>query len=143
MDADPFRAKCIAWPEGRTCHSQWPGDVLRKVSAEAEARGGLDHQASIVDIDPVFPTLARIEQQWCLQSSLGAGGKARKLRNLGIAFDVGAPELIAESRGMSEKMAQRHRPLGSTQLGRPGCIETFQNPRIAKLRQDLGCWRVK
>ena len=64
-------------------HAQAAGtDVLAKINVEILSAHRLDRLADEIDVDAVFPALARIEGERCLERRILAADDARELAYL-------------------------------------------------------------
>ena len=112
--------------------------MVAEIGVERLAADRLHDAADPVDVDAVFPALARIEhQRHAYRRELARGGR-RHAGRLDVADHVGVPDLVAEAGRVGEQVTQRDRPLGRTQLRRAGRVESFQHLRRAERRVDIG-----
>src|SRR4051812_36894142 len=91
--------------EARAGHSQWREDVFVEIGPQRLAADPLDRLPRPVDVDSVFPPLARIEQEWQIEGLLQSGRGGRMAGHLHVAGKIRIPDRIAESRGMCQQVA--------------------------------------
>src|SRR6266446_6827396 len=124
-------------------HAERAEDVVAEIGVERLAADRFHDAADPVDVDAVFPALARIEHQRHAYRRELARGDRRHAGRLDVADHVGVPDLVAEAGRVGEQVTQRDRPLGRTQLRRAGGVESFQHLRRAERRVDIGHRRLE
>ena len=100
--------------------------MLAKVDLERLTADRFDRAAGPVEIDAVFPAVARVEHQRQPQRRELARARRRRAADFDIADQVGVPGLVAEAGRMGQQMPQRDRPLGRPQARGAGIVEPLQ-----------------
>src|SRR6516165_1332460 len=78
-------------------HTEWCKDVLAEINLERQPADRLDHSPGPIEVDPVLPALARVENQWQTQRGELAGIPGWCARCLDIAAERLVPDWISES----------------------------------------------
>ena len=125
-------AHAVGDAEGGAVHAERAEEVVLHVLAELLAARRLDHLAGKVDVDAVEPALAGIEQQRRGQRLVLAGDDARHLHRLHVLGDLGAPDVVAEARGVGEEVAQGDVALGLAGLGLAVGVEAVEHADLAQ-----------
>src|SRR5215831_8382591 len=115
-------------------HAERAHDVLLKVAIELLAARRLHHLARPVDVDPVLPAIARLEEERGGERLVRTGGDSRRVGGRLVLRDGRAPDLVAVAGGVGEEVTQRDGAPRLAKLGFPRRIEAIDDTR----RADLG-----
>ena len=107
-------------------HTERSKYMLAKIHLQRLSADGFDRAAGPVEVDAVFPAVARVEHQRQPQGCELARARRRGAADFDIADEICVPGLIAEAGGVGQQMPQRDRPLGRPQPRRAGIVEPLQ-----------------
>ncbi len=116
-------------------HAERCADVVTEVVGEGLAARRLDRLADPVGIDAVFPALAWLEDQRCVEGGAQAAAGTRQPRGRHVAAHDRVPVVVAEARGVGQQVAQGDRPRGRPQAGLV-TIEAFEELWCCERRQE-------
>src|SRR5271156_5214848 len=115
--------------EARIGHAERPEDVLVEIAFEPLAAYLFDHLASKIDIDAVFPAIARVEIQRCLKRLVLASDDPRQVGVFLVTAGILVPDVVGVSCSVSQQLPQGDGPLGRAELWRTRRVEPFQHLR--------------
>ena len=118
-------------------HAERREDLLLEIDLQRLVAHGLNRLADPVDIDAVFPAIARIEHQRRVERGILAFADERSSRDLLELRHRLAPDAVGETCRVSEEVAQRDRSLGGAKLRCAAGVEPLEHLGLLQLRKQL------
>ena len=137
MHADEPRPHVRRQLEAGAVHAERREEVILQIRIELLAADRLDGLAGPVDVDAVFPALARIERERQGQRLVLARGHAGNAGVLHVLAHAAVPDVVAIAGRVGEQVLERDRPLGRTQLRLAARVEAFEHLHVGDLGQDF------
>src|SRR5882672_10227500 len=100
--------------EAGVAHAERGKDVVAQIGIELLAAYLFDRLADEIDVDAVFPSLARIEHKRELQRGVLAGDDAGQFSLFRVLRDIRVPDVVAKTRRVGQQVPERDGPFGWT-----------------------------
>src|SRR4051794_4068796 len=137
MHSGQSGAMLIPKPEPRVLHADRLEQMLREVIAEPLTAYSFDRLSDPIDVDPVIPPVAGIENQRERQCRVLTRDNSWDGLRFHVPPHIGIPDVVDEPGSVRDEMAQRDPPFGGAQNWLARAIEAFEHLWGREFRQDV------